>query len=333
MSGSGIRQFDPGPASRFSAGVLATWLMAAPCILAKHANANSDGQAAEPLEFGFITEPTGRKVSLGTHQLHVECRGDGMVTVLFEPGLGGHALEWRPVENLLADRARTCTYDRAGYAWSDRSPYPRQATQLAREADQLLDALKIEGPLILVGHSFGGFIVRQLAALRANQLIGLVLVDASHEDQFDRLESLGDSHVLPRGPNFVLSAIEVPDHLPEGLRRRVAAFARTHKTYAAVHGELAAFRRSADELQEEREVVDYPVRVLRRGLKLYRGRKNSAGKNALWRELQDDLATLSHDGRVIVAAGSGHHVHIERSGLVADVIIELIGPRENKERQ
>lgn len=295
------------------------------CLLAASGASAAGTQTDDrQLEFGFIAEPTGERISLGTHRLHLECRGQGTVTILFEPGLGGHALEWRPVENLLADRARTCTYDRAGYAWSDRSPFAHHAAQLAREADQLLDAPGIDGPLILVGHSFGGFVARQLARLREAQLIGLVLVDASHEDQFDRLEALGVNQVLPRGPNFVVSAIEVPARLPDKLQRRVAAFARMRKSYAAIHDELAAFRRSAEQLQEQREVVDYPVRVLRRGLDLYAGQDDSAGKNALWRELQEDLATLSHDGRVIVAAGSGHHIHVEQPELVAGVIGELI---------
>lgn len=319
------------PVTPVIAGLLAACLFAGPAVRAAGARAGD-----EQLEFGFIAEPTGDKVSLGTHRLHVECRGEGSVTILFEPGLGGHALEWRPVENLLADRARTCTYDRAGYAWSDRSPFAHHAAQLAREADQLLDALGVDGPLILVGHSFGGFIVRQLARLREAQMIGLVLVDASHEDQFDRLEAMGDRHVLPRGPNFVVSPIAVPEGLPDALQRRVAAFSRMHKSYAAIHDELAAFRRSAEQLQEDHEVVDYPVRVLRRGLELYTGHDDSARKNALWRELQADLATLSHDGRVIVAVGSGHHIHVDQPELVAGVITELLDAnhrRPSEERQ
>jgi len=291
---------------------------------------NDTIKSAPALDFSFIKNPPGQLVSLGAYRLHVNCLGESDVTVLFDAGLGGNALEWQPIQRRLAQRATACTYDRAGYAWSDPSPYPRYARQLAHEADAMLDALQVDGPLILVGHSFGGFVMRHLSTLRDADMIGLVLVDSSHEDQFDRLETPGSKSGMPRGSNFVISAIDVPENLPEETRRKIAAFSRMRKTYSAIHSEMAHFRRSAEQLKISRQRVDYPIRVLRRGRDVFPvGDALGGQKNATWQALQEDLATISSRGSVTVADNSGHHIHVDEPELVAAAIEEILDEYES----
>ena len=281
------------------------------------------------LDFSFLKNPPGEMILLGGHRMHVDCRGSGNVTVLFEAGLGGNALEWQPVQKRIAGRARACIYDRAGYGWSDPSPFPRFARRLAVEADSMLDALNVQGPLVLVGHSFGGFIVRSLAQLRADDMVGMVLVDASHEEQLDRFETLGGIAAMPTGRRFTLSSIGVPENLPATTHRQIFAFSRLRKTYDAIHAEMTFFRASAAQMKADRDQVDYPVHVLRRGKDVFsRGDNDSALKNATWQALQEDLAGISTQGSITVAEQSGHHIHVDQPGLVADTIEALLDEHE-----
>ena len=296
-------------------------------ILALAIVVGSQAMAAEkeePLDFSFTQEAPGQKVPIDDFRLHVDCQGEGEATVLFEAGLGGSSMEWIPVQQLVAEHARACIYDRAGYAWSDPSPFPSHAVELSREADLLLDRIGATGPVLLVGHSFGGFIVRELALRREADMIGMVLVDASHEDQLSRLESLAGKTMMPRGTSFVVSPAQVPDSLPENLQRKIKAFSRMRKTYAALHSEMQYFRESAMQVRRDRTLVHYPVVVISRGLDLYPADELGRKKTAIWKELQADLATLSSNSTLMVATDSGHHIHTDNPALVAEVINDIL---------
>jgi pimeloyl-ACP methyl ester carboxylesterase len=127
--------------------------------------------------------PPGKLVDLGGHRLHVNCTGDGSPTVVVENGLGDFSFDWILVQSQVSRFSRICTYDRAGYAWSDPGPKPRTFAQLNLELRDALSKLGERGPFVLVGHSYGGPVVRNFAATYPNQVAGMVLVDASFEGQ------------------------------------------------------------------------------------------------------------------------------------------------------
>ena len=133
----------------------------------------------------------GEMVRVGQHRLHLLCMGEGEPTVVLESGLGGNSLDWVRVQPIIAEHNRVCTYDRAGYGWSELGPLPRTSERIADELHILLKRARIPGPYILVGHSFGGYSVRLFATHYANETAGLVLVDAAHEDQFSRFKQYG----------------------------------------------------------------------------------------------------------------------------------------------
>ncbi len=284
----------------------------------------------EPLDFGFIKNPPGTLVAFEHHRLHADCQGQGEITVLFEAGLGGSAMEWIPVRDKISTRTRTCIYDRAGYAWSDPSPYPRVARQLALEASAMLKKLALNKSLILVGHSFGGLVIRELAALPDISVKAMVLVDASHEDQFDRLQIAGGKAMMPTGQHFVLAASDVPDNLPVEIKRKVKALSRMRKTYSATHAEMSLFRESARQIRRIRTKVDYPVTVVSRGRDLYADTQADTNRNTIWQQLQSDLVTLSSDGRFVRADKSGHHVHVDDPALIVRIIEGLLDEIDQK---
>ncbi|MFK7996874.1 MAG: alpha/beta fold hydrolase [Granulosicoccus sp.] len=278
----------------------------------------------KPLDFSFTQKVPGEKVLIDDFRLHVSCIGSGETTVLFEAGLGGSSMEWIPVQQEVAEYARACIYDRAGYAWSDPSPNPSHVRSLSREADIMLARIGADGPLLLVGHSFGGFVVRELALLRKANMIGMVLVDASHENQLVRLEKIDGKNMMPRGNSFVVSSPMIPDSLPEALQRKIKAFSRMRKTYAALHSEMEFFRESANQVRSDRTVVSYPVTVVSRGLDLYALDKSGEQKTAIWDELQKDLVALSSQSKRIIATQSGHHVHTDNPELIVKAITEIL---------
>jgi pimeloyl-ACP methyl ester carboxylesterase len=125
----------------------------------------------------------GHLVNVGSIRMNIDCSGKGSPTVILESGSGGPSLDWQMVQPEVAKFARVCSYDRAGYGWSDSGPEPRSSLQIAYELKQLLEASGEKGPYVLVGHSMGGYDIRVYTGLYPNDVAGMVLVDASHEDQ------------------------------------------------------------------------------------------------------------------------------------------------------
>lgn len=97
--------------------------------------------------------------------------------VLLESGIAASSLSWTLVQPEVATFTRVCAYDRAGLAWSDLASSPRTFSRIVEELRALLVAIAPHGPHVLVGHSFGSFIVRAYAAHFPRDIAGLVLVD------------------------------------------------------------------------------------------------------------------------------------------------------------
>lgn len=102
----------------------------------------------------------GRPVQAAGMTFNLNCYGSGSPTVILESGLGLPSLGWVRIQPEIANFARVCSYDRAGYGWSDRAQGHRRSLQLAKELKLLLESARERAPYILVGPSFGGFIIR-----------------------------------------------------------------------------------------------------------------------------------------------------------------------------
>ena len=129
--------------------------------------------------------PPGEMVDIGGFRLHALLCGQGTPTVVLEPALGGFAQQYAQIQSAVAAFTRALAYDRAGQGWSDVSPSPRTPADLAGELKTLLGRLGIQPPYILAGHSFGGLLARIYAGLHPEEVAGVILIDASHEDLYD----------------------------------------------------------------------------------------------------------------------------------------------------
>lgn len=128
--------------------------------------------------------PLGRLIDVGGFRLHINGAGHGSPSVVFESALGGSSLSWTLVQADVARFTRACSYDRAGFGWSDAGPLPRTAGRIADELRLLLDRAGEAPPYVLVGHSFGGLVMQVFATRFRRDTAALVLVDPAHPEDW-----------------------------------------------------------------------------------------------------------------------------------------------------
>ena len=101
-----------------------------------------------------------------------------------DAALGGRSLSWTLVQPAIAQVTQCCSYDRAGFGWSEPGPLPRTAGRIAIELHELLGRARIASPYLLVGHSFGGLVMRLLAARHPDEIAGLVLIEPAIPEEW-----------------------------------------------------------------------------------------------------------------------------------------------------
>ena len=269
------------------------------------------------------TPPPGRLVDIGGHRLHIWCTGNGTPAVILDSGLGGSSPDWGFVQPEVARFTRVCAYDRAGMGYSDPGPSPRTARRIASELADLLAHSGIAGPVVLVGASIAGFDVRVFASDHPERAAGLVLVDASHEDQ---------AHDVPRMARLVplLSTIGVLRLFGVSFGQRIESLAPSVRQFARATGfraagyqaaadEIIHVRESASEVRSSRRTLTIPVLVITGG----------RGADENWRQLQRDQASLSERGCLMIAEQSGHVVPIDQPEVIVDAIRIVVEATRN----
>ena len=282
----------------------------------------------------------GKLFDIGSRHLHLWCVGSGSPVVVLEAGGGGNALEWSRVQPEVAKTTRVCSYDRAGFGWSDLGPAPRTAGQIANELHRLLQVAQVPAPYVLAGHSIGGLYIRQYASTNPKDVAGMVLVDATHEDVRTRIPGAAPNVLLLHVVTDLHSALAVvgwarlmdirfaggpalgaqANVLAEGIKFRTTA------PYADGEESLG-WEESASQVRQTRRVLDIPLVVVTRGrwdgLRGLPEDKQLQMKRA-WGEMQADLVTLSPQGTQVVAVNSDHYVHLGQPDVVIDAIRTVV---------
>jgi pimeloyl-ACP methyl ester carboxylesterase len=143
----------------------------------------------------------GNFARVGHHCLHYRCEGSGAPAVVLEAGIAASSLSWTRVQPEVAQFTRACSYDRAGLAWSETAAAPRTLTALVSELRSLLRQAGIPPPYVLVGHSFGGIVIRAFARTHPDEIAGLVFVDTLHPAEW--CEPSREQRQLLRGGIFL----------------------------------------------------------------------------------------------------------------------------------
>ncbi len=282
-------------------------------LLAAHAAAAAP--AATDADAVLLNPPPGDYVNLDTHRLYYHCEGRGKPTVVIDAGLGSSSLEWRAVQVELSAQTRVCSYDRAGYGWSDPGPSPRSTRQIAAELRLLLQRINERPPYVLVGHSFGGFTARYLASRYPDEVAAVVLVESSHPRQLLEFDTATSARHPLNPARFAT----------DGSHGNAVAYAAgflnsRRKAVFAQMDELNHFAQSAEEVTDAGTLGAIPLLVVARDLVGGEDRE----REREWRAMQGSLAALSVRGRLLVVPGAGHDMPLSHPSAVATAILDTL---------
>jgi pimeloyl-ACP methyl ester carboxylesterase len=223
-------------------------------------------------------------VTVGSDRLHVETIGESGPTVVFEAGLGNDSTTWKSVAGPIAAFARVVLYDRVGLGQSSQLKDARAAItadEVASRLHVLLAAADIHPPYILVGHSLGGLYIQMFARKYPKEVSAIVLVESS--------------------------STEAPSEL---------------KTRAKLVPGTAAYLEEEGIAESNRQVRNagpFPHAPLTVIAATNHGPYFREWEPTLMR-LQQQLATLSPQGSLVVAQGSGHDVQLDRPEIVIEAV-------------
>jgi pimeloyl-ACP methyl ester carboxylesterase len=275
----------------------------------------------------------GLLVHVDGRQMHLQVRGadsDGP-TVVLEAGMGSFSPNWHWVQEELAPVVRSVSYDRAGLGWSRRSRHPRDAQSIATELRDALREAAIEPPYVLVGHSFGGLPVRAFADLYPELTAGLVLVDASHPDQWMRWPTPHAGRILEVSQRIfgwlgwlgILRALNLSRGISAGLPAHQAAELRAGAAlpgFAATEAaQIHSWPVSREQLNAAAPLGALPLAVLAVSEQPVGGELLTA--------LQRELAELTDDASFEVIQGASHESVIsdrEHARAVAQTIRTVV---------
>lgn len=262
--------------------------------------------------------PPGELIDVGDGseplRLHLYCTGEaraGQPTVILEALSGGWWIHWGWVQAELARSARVCSYDRAGFGWSDPPPQFQTLAQNAAALHTLLERGGESGPYVLVGHSKGGLFVRQYAARYPDEVAGLVLLDASHPEQFERhpaMQAATEAFLRQSRPFPLLARLGLFrlatalgytfdfGGLPPRERAQMAAAFASPEYWAQSRADMAATPALYAEAQALPGLGGLPLAVISAG----------TGSTEGWADLQAELAALSTAGTHVTLDEATH---------------------------
>ena len=265
-----------------------------------------------------------RLVEIGNHKLFIRIKEsrDAKFTVVFESGAGGSSKDWTKVIAMLPPGIRTVTYDRAGVGKSEKGPVPQTMAQNVFELHELLKAAKIKGPIILVGQSIGGLIVRLYTEQYGKDVVGLILVDPTHESSvLGSMKYGGWVRLREKATGKAIPKPQIKDSISSGYDSTADYMAEEFQNMYL------------SSIKKPQELGSRPLIILGAGI-----RKQPPGTpDEQWKELRSErdkqiqgLTILSNNSKFILDPKSSHSIQNDNPEIVAKSIQLVINSITSK---
>lgn len=247
-----------------------------------------------------------RVVDVGDARMHAVLlprRSD--IVILLEAGATLDAGSWAKVIAAIEGRtdATIIAYDRAGMGGSTPVATPYAIADEVARLHRLLDQLAPKRKLVLVGHSYGGFLIQAYANRYPAEVVGMAYVDAN------TVEGIGGT----AGAQKLIATILAADAAGKASfndKRLAHAYVDTVRAMAALPPPCGI-----------------PIAVLTQG-----DEAGGADPAALAQWRKGHAALAARWGAPLrYAPGSGHLIPADRPDLVTDAILWTVGEaRKNK---
>ncbi len=287
---------------------------------------------------GRVLKQIGRSVDIGGRRLNIHCTGDGSPTVVFVTGRTAPGFVWTPTQRGVSAFTRACWYDRADLGWSDAGPDPAWGDAAARDLYLLVRNAGLRRPLVLVGHSFGGHVIRLYHHAYPGEVSGMVFADPAHE-------AAGTIHGMPHRdrppiPRAVIGGLSIvlgrlgmtrflasdpgppPAHWTAEEWDTLVRLRRQRKVLLA-DAKVGPGHATDDLVRTAGGLEEMPLVVLTQANV---SSPSSATPGVLqgWAELHRQFAERSRRGRQVLVPNSGHGIPEEAPGAVIDAVREIV---------
>lgn len=326
-----------GWVGRILAGILIFLAILVGAILAGGAIVRARVQANYP--------PPGQLVEVGDYKLHIFCQGEGSPTVVVLSGSGIPSLYYSLVQSEAARSTRVCVYDRAGYGWSEAGTGDLSPSGQVEDLKALLAGAGVEPPYLLVGHSYGGYVARLYAQANPDEVSGLVLIDSTHEDQWQSfpgpVREMGER--MFSGPNSpvgvflagLLRSLQallptnnpLAEYFPAEVAETLSAVQKLHP-YILYTVKAEVTEMVTGESPRVTDLGDIPMIVITHGIPLpLMGQPEEVNMEyeRVNLAMQRELLSLSTNSKQVIAEQSNHdEIPVKQAGLVVKAIQEVL---------
>lgn len=290
--------------------------------------------------------PDGNFAEVENHRLHYYKKGNGGPTVVFETAFdpAGH-LQWYNIQQELPTSYTSVSYDRAGILWSDRGENPKSGEEIAKELHLLLEKANAPKPYILVGHSFGGTLVRFFVNKYPEDVAGVVLVDSQCPDDEKYLSPELFKMVnqgLPGGflkfaNTFGLVRLMFKNMFPKGKQYEYQSSimpALLYKSADAVleeQDQMSFIKKAASRINSFGAIPLYVLTATdeKRYDSFIKDDKLKLEMINAWSKMQKDFLLLSTDSKQILVPNSGHYINQEQPTVIENAINDMVNKITN----